>query len=422
MASFFSSPTKVIGASIALRAVLLVYGAWQDAHSPIKYTDIDYLVFTDAARYVSRGASPYARDTYRYTPLLAWLLLPTTWDIPGFFSFGKALFALADVVAGWLSARVLVSAYGMSQPRALKYASVWLLNPMVANISTRGSSEGLLGVLVVGLLWAVLSRRVTLAGVILGLGVHFKIYPFIYGPAVLWWMDAERDGSSPAPAPATARAAREKDKNENQDILSKATNFLTPARIHLTLVALATFSALNVSMYILYGLPFAHHTYLHHLTRIDHRHNFSPYSTLLYLSAAGGARTAFESLAFIPQLLLAVVVIPLVLGKKSLAGTMLAQTFAFVTFNKYFLWYLVFLPFYLPSSSLMKNPRKGVLVGLLWVVAQALWLQQGYNLEFLGLSSFVPGLFMASLFFFVVNVWILGIIVEDVGCVGTGSV
>ncbi|GIK04287.1 GPI mannosyltransferase 1 [Aspergillus viridinutans] len=416
MSSFFSSPTKVIGASIALRAVLLVYGAWQDAHSPIKYTDIDYLVFTDAARYVSRGASPYARDTYRYTPLLAWLLLPTTWDIPGFFSFGKALFALADVVAGWLIARVLVSAYGMSQPRALKYASVWLLNPMVANISTRGSSEGLLGVLVVGLLWAVLSRRVTLAGVILGLGVHFKIYPFIYGPAVLWWLDAERDGS--------ATAAREKDEDEN--LLSKALNFLTPARIHLTLVALATFSALNVSMYILYGLPFAHHTYLHHLTRIDHRHNFSPYSTLLYLSAAGGARTAFESLAFIPQLLLAVVVIPLVLGKKSLAGTMLAQTFAFVTFNKvctsqYFLWYLVFLPFYLPSSSLMKNPRKGVLVGLLWVVAQALWLQQGYNLEFLGLSSFVPGLFLASLFFFAVNVWILGIIVEDVGGVGTVS-
>jgi phosphatidylinositol glycan class M len=335
MTSFFNSPPKVIGASIALRAVLLVYGAWQDAHSAIKYTDIDYLVFTDAARYVSRGASPYARDTYRYTPLLAWLLLPTTWDnIPGFFSFGKALFALADVVAGWLIARVLVSAYGMSQSRALKYASVWLLNPMVANISTRGSSEGLLGVLVVGLLWAVLSRRVSLAGVILGLGVHFKIYPFIYGPAVIWWLDAERDGSSPPPGTARARAAREKDKHEAGDILSKMLNFLTPARIHLTLVALATFSALNVSMYILYGLPFAHNTYLHHLTRIDHRHNFSPYSTLLYLSAAGGVRTAFESLAFIPQLLLSVLVIPLVLGKKSLAGTMLAQTFAFVTFNK----------------------------------------------------------------------------------------
>ncbi|KAF7114059.1 hypothetical protein CNMCM5793_007039 [Aspergillus hiratsukae] len=415
--TLFNSPTKVISASIALRAALLVYGAWQDAHSPIKYTDIDYLVFTDAARYVSRGASPYARDTYRYTPLLAWLLVPTTWDMPGFFSFGKALFALADVVAGWLIFRLLVSAYGMSAPRALKYAAVWLLNPMVANISTRGSSEGLLGVLVVGLVWAVLSQRVTLAGVILGLGVHFKIYPFVYGVAILWWMD-----SSP---PASATAAHGEEKDEDEGIISKGLNFLTPARIHLTLVALATFSALNVSMYILYGFPFAQHTYLHHLTRIDHRHNFSPYSTLLYLSAGGssspkGLGFAFESLAFIPQLLLSVVLIPLTLGRKSLAGTMLAQTFAFVTFNKYFLWYLIFLPFYLPSSSLMKDPRKGVLVGLLWVLAQALWLQQGYNLEFLGVSAFVPGLFLASLFFFVVNVWILGIIVEDVGA-GTGS-
>lgn len=47
--------------------------------------------------------------------------------------------------------------------------------------------------------------------------------------------------------------------------------------------------------------------------------------------------------------------------------------------------------------------------------AQALWLHQGYRLEFLGLSSFVPGLYLAGLLFFAVNVWILGIIVQDVG-------
>lgn len=46
---------------------------------------------------------------------------------------------------------------------------------------------------------------------------------------------------------------------------------------------------------------------------------------------------------------------------------------------------------------------------------QALWLHQAYNLEFLGVSTFLPGLFLASLFFFGVNIWILGIVLSDLG-------
>ncbi|KAJ5706483.1 hypothetical protein N7536_002172 [Penicillium majusculum] len=414
--ALFNSPARVFLAATALRLILLVYGGWQDANSAVKYTDIDYMVFTDAARYVAKGESPYARDTYRYTPLLAWMLLPTAWEGAApwstlTFAFGKALFALSDVLAGWLVVQLLVRCYRFPVERALRYvAAVWLWNPMVANISTRGSSEGLLGVLVAALLWATLTKKPILAGLILGLAVHFKIYPFIYGVSILWWWDAERDGSATA----------------GSGLLSKTFGFITPSRVKFTVAALASFVALNLVMYLQYGQPFLHHTFFHHLTRIDHRHNFSPYSTLLYLSAAGGAETRFEALAFLPQLILVVVALPLVLAKKSLTTAMLAQTFTFVTFNKvctsqYFLWYLILLPFYLPSSSLIRKPTLGISAAILWIAGQALWLHQGYNLEFLGLSSFVPGLFLAGLFFFAVNVWILGIIVRD-GGEGAGEI
>jgi len=326
MPTYFTPPL-IFASAILLRTILLFYGLLQDKYSPLPYTDIDYFVFTDAARYVSRGLSPYERETYRYTPLLAWILLPTAWPGQFWFSFGKVLFACSDIVAGWLILLVLRSEAGGAMPTesALKFASIWLLNPMVATISTRGSSEGLLAVMVVALLWAVLNKRIWLAGMLLGLAVHFKIYPFIYGISMVWYLQpSSQSGLPPNWSPGA--------------LVNQVIAFLTPDRLNLVLISLLTFTALNTVMYNIYSTPFLTHTYLHHLTRIDHRHNFSPYNTLLHLSSAMPEHTNtmlhFESLAFIPQLLLSAIFIPLALAKKDLPGAMLAQTFAFVAFNK----------------------------------------------------------------------------------------
>ncbi|KAL8703837.1 MAG: hypothetical protein Q9201_002987 [Fulgogasparrea decipioides] len=333
MSSFFTT-TKIVVCATVLRVVLLIYGLLQDAYSPIKYTDIDYFVFTDAARYVSQGQSPYERETYRYTPLLAWVLLPTSWQGAFWFSFGKVLFAFSDVVAGWLMVLVLQSAGqgAMTNERALKLATTWLLNPMVANISTRGSSEGLLGVIVVALLWAVTRRQIIVAGVLLGLSVHLKIYPFIYGPSIVWYLESSRP-----PAPVEKHSPSLPPTTDKQASFNSILNFFNRSRIILCISSLATFAALNALMYAIYSDSFLQHTFFYHLTRIDHRHNFSPYNTLLHLSSAIPDKVSslkLESLAFIPQLLISAVLIPLALAKKDLAGTMLAQTFAFVAFNK----------------------------------------------------------------------------------------
>lgn len=49
--------------SAVLHAGLIAYGDYQDAHSTVRYTDVDYLVFSDAAGFVWRGEQgSLARD------------------------------------------------------------------------------------------------------------------------------------------------------------------------------------------------------------------------------------------------------------------------------------------------------------------------------------------------------------------------
>ena len=89
-----------------VHAVLIVYGEWQDSHMRVSYTDIDYWVYSDAARHVFNGASAFDRHTYRYTPLLAWLAWFRWRTLPGRAArqaWQVALTTSAASVGAWLA-------------------------------------------------------------------------------------------------------------------------------------------------------------------------------------------------------------------------------------------------------------------------------------------------------------------------------
>ncbi|KAD2393889.1 hypothetical protein E3N88_40866 [Mikania micrantha] len=54
--------------SAFLRALLIVYGEWQDTHMEVRYRDVDYLVLSDAAALVVAG-NPPTKDPHTVTLL-----------------------------------------------------------------------------------------------------------------------------------------------------------------------------------------------------------------------------------------------------------------------------------------------------------------------------------------------------------------
>ena len=74
---------------------------------------------------------------------------------------------------------------------------------------------------------------------------------------------------------------------------------------------------------------------------------------------------------------------------------------------------MMFLPYYLPQSTLLQSTPIGLFALISWILGQVAWLQQGFQLEFNGHSTFVPGLWASSILFFLVNTGILGVIIYD---------
>ncbi|ODV86706.1 glycosyltransferase family 50 protein [[Candida] arabinofermentans NRRL YB-2248] len=367
----------LLATSLIARIAFLIFGIYQDKYMKLPYTDIDYFVFTDASRFVFQNESPYLRDTYRYTPLLAWLLLPCNY----WFEFGYLIIKILQF-----------------NKKNTNLSLLWLWNPMVITISTRGSSESIMTIVVLLITYHAMHNNIIISGLLSGLAIHLKIYPVIYIPAILLTINSTQSFKQP----------------------------ITLDRLLFIISTVVSFGALTALMYYYYGWEYLNEAYLYHLIRLDHRHNFSIYNIALYFNSYTeksslkffGDFLKLEKLAFIPQLSLSAVLIPLTLANINLPSCLFIQTFTFITFNKvitsqYFIWFLCFLPMYLSTTTI--SLKKGVILIIGWVLTQALWLYYGYKLEFLGeIGIFTFGIWSSSCIFFIWNCYMIGEFITDV--------
>ncbi|OXC69286.1 hypothetical protein AYX13_02231 [Cryptococcus neoformans] len=406
--------SQIILLSLALHLALILYADHVDSHPEryggLRYTDIDWRVVTDAARLIfapteneqAKGwlvkkvglpiGDPYDRVTFRYTPLLPLFLSPALIHP----LLGKSLLALPSLLVP------LLLLTGPDPAPFWPTHLLWTINPFVLSITTRGSPEAAICFLVVALHYCLRlgsenkTKGVgeTRAAIMLALAVSWKIYPAIYIPAI--WKE-----------------------------LSTRWGWLGVRVWRFGFIAASSFILINGALWSIWGQPFLDHTYLYHLSRLDHRHNFSPYFYPIYLSffpspTASPLPSALVAVirhpltSFLPQLSL---IITTSLSTCSLSFAMFLQTALFVAFNKvctsqYFTWFLPLLPPVIPQLHLSR--RKTATVVVVWILAQGVWLGSAYMLELRAQSVYIV-VWAAGLLVFGVSIYLLGNIIDGWG-------
>ena len=379
--SFFQKNAFLHLSAILLKILLIIYGEYQDHVSQVKYTDIDYRVYTDAARYMTEGGSPYQRHTYRYTPLLGYICMVNIY-ISNWI--GKLIFSLVDSIAALILERILENTTNILPNYKKILLAIWIFNPLSIAVSTRGNADTIISCLVLLVLWLLVNKRYMMAGFYFGLVVHFRIYPILYALPMYFYIDRHTN------------------------------RLFTKNRIIFTSISAGLFLAFLAYFYRIYGWEFLYETYLYHLTRRDNRHNFSVYFYYIYLNF-DKVSILQSILSFVPQFSL--VILSGYKFYKDLPFCCFMQTFWFVVFNKvctaqYFIWYMSLLPLILARNKMINKPYRFLGLWGMWLIFELAWNFSAYYFEHRGYNDFVA-IWLASLAFFAVNVVIGVKIMEE---------
>ena len=334
----------------------------------VRYTDIDYDVFTDAADYVAAGKSPYDRHTYRYTPFLASLLAwpiqfqsngvtdiapisnLLTWWLDRRY-FGRLLFCVADVICG----KIIVSLRRQTRKahddeqlndpstifQALQNPKLidglwWMYNPLAINICTRGSAESFVVILPVLLTVVLLVNgskeraarssiigRAVVASIMHGIAIHSKLYPVIYTVSFMAYISYQEHGRTwkrvlqPLPSGESPFPWTNPGRLLHLIGLWIQRLFLTPSAVLFLVISLSTFGGLTYLAVLGYGDKALEEGFLYHFSRVDHRHNYSMHWYWIYLArgriaqslsasvtSSSSASSSFGVMAWIGRILL----------------------------------------------------------------------------------------------------------------------
>ncbi|KAL0233800.1 hypothetical protein PCE1_002306 [Barthelona sp. PCE] len=361
---------------VVVRCIFFAYSFIHEAMGSVPFTDIDFYVVMEGALLYSQGKSPYIRTTYRYTPFLAMIF-----SYPVFLHnpfLVKIVLVALDIAIGYMMCLIVKKLQNKSSLSLLSFF-LWLGNPVVANISTRGSPEAVICFFVVLFVYLFISKRFKLSAVVLGFATHYKIFPGLFSIAVLCYFGLR----------------------SVQSII----------RIfEFAFFAFISFVAPIIFYYRKFGFDFLYESYFYHIIRKDHRHNFSVYWLSIYLSELTVPSTAERILNYIPMILQLILIIkisvPLIYykGDKNILflRVLFEIVFVFVFFNKvvtvqYFTWFFVFLPLIIDFKH-----HSFVFYTMSFVALMGFWLFFGYLIEFQNIAVHFLA-FLSSILFFIYN-------------------
>ena len=129
--------TLLLGFAIRL-ALILIFSYYENIEDQaILFTDIDYKVYSDATLY----DSPYQRQTYRYSPLLSYLMV---FNYTLHQSIGKIIFAIFDCIAMLFLHKILQRHQSQANKNyrlrsAAVITKIYAYNPLFIYLTARGS-------------------------------------------------------------------------------------------------------------------------------------------------------------------------------------------------------------------------------------------------------------------------------------------